>query len=720
MKNITFPLLMLLSGFSFAQKQQNDTLQLEEIMVTAQKVSAKQLKVPMSVKAIGAKKIHNLQLDNVNELGRIAPNFQTYDDGGGVFPIFASRGFFTIEQTPVIGIYIDDVPVFDTFTIGNQLHNIEKVEVIKGAQGMLYGRSAIGGVIKITTKQPNNETSLNFKIGAGNLNQKVGSIAFQNALVKDKLFIGANFLYNKRDGYVKNTVTNVDLLNRDVLSGGINLHFQQVENLKMVLRSNFSKSQTFAYALVGGMSKQQKFLDEQKRDNAYKLEYDTQGDYKRFVNNNSFTLQYKASTFDLNAITTYQHSTIDRIGEDMDWTKIDVNSSDMDGKTNNFSQEIRFNSNTESDLQWLAGVFIHNINNNYIATTNNGIAAGASYTGTDAAQYPYSKVVDPQINQLGFALFTNFDYAVTEELKMNAGVRYEKEYQTMDAVSYHTKNGKRFSYDGTQLKLKQQEFDAKTNFGAFSYKGGFSYEIADGKLLWGSVGRGYRPGGVNQFSENHKTFNPEYSFTTELGFKGKFFNNLLRGDITAFYTNYEDQQVFNVTDPATFTAAKMNLGNSYSYGAEFDTQFLVSKNLAVDASAGYLKTEITDFKVKAGFPAKEVDYSGKRQPYAPVVNTSLGILYRTYFSDDLKLSSYVDYQHQTTVYFDYDNKLYQPAYGLLNANIDLSYKNYTLTLWTKNLTNEVYYSYGYSMLNVYNFASYGLPRTFGASISATF
>ncbi len=709
---------------SYAQESRidKDTLQLEEVTVSASKTGLKnQLKVPMSVKAIGAKKVKDLQIQNVNELGRISPNFQTYDDGGGLFPIFSSRGVFTIEQNPVMGIYIDDVPVFDTFTINNELSNIENIEVIKGGQGMLYGRSSIAGVIKITTKQSTNKTALKAKLGLGNLAQKTGDIHFQKPIVADKLFLGANLYYNKRDGYVKNDYTNVDLLNMDVLSGGINLRFLANDLLKMTLRSSLRKSQMYAYALIGGRSKKQDFFEDQKKNNSYKLSYNTEGNYKRIASNNSFNVEYNATNFDVNAITTLQYANLDKVGEDFDWSTADVSSTDNYYTNNNFSQELRFNSKSDSKVQWLAGVFIHYLYNNNKTTLNNGKAGAARYTGTDAAQFPYSRVTDAKVSQLGFAGFTNFEYALTDAFKLSVGIRYEQEYFNMDVQKYHTKNGTRFTHNGAALKLNNDNYDTKVNFRAFSYKAGFSYDIGKDKLLWASVSRGYRPGGVNSFGEkDSEVFQPEFSFTTELGFKGKFFNNRVRGDITAFYTDYTDQQVFNVTNPRTFAAAKMNLGNSRSYGLEFDGTFLLNRNFTFDASVGYLDTKITNFEVTAGFPAKKIDYKGKRQPYSPRGNAAAGLRYQAYFSDDIHLSSYIDYQYQTTIYFDYGNEISQEAYGLLNAMLDLSYKNYTLSLWAKNLTNKVYFSYGYGMLGVYNFMSYGLPRTFGATISATF
>lgn len=728
MKTLRNIFIFSLVYFSYAQAQDRskDTLFLDEVMVTAQKISERPLKVPMSVKAIGTKKIQQLQLNNVSELGRIAPNFQTYDDGGGLFPVFASRGIFTAETTPVMGIYIDGVPVFDTFGITNELANVKKIEIIKGAQGMLYGRSAIAGVIKITTEKPTNATKIKTSIGLGNLNAQKVNLYVQKPLVKDKLFMGANLFYNKRDGFVKNTYTNINLLNIDVLSAGVKLRFLPSENLRMGFLSTVTKSQKYAYAFVGGLDKKQKIFDRKKeKDNPYELHYNTQGNYNRFIWNNSFSLVYNASAFDLNAITTYQYTSVVMTGEELDWTSSDSASRDIDVTTQNFSQELRFNSTTDTPLKWLAGFFIHHINDRNKSTQNNGKAMGAYYKrfgfDEDAKQFPYSKVGDATIKQTGFAGFANVDYALTDRFKINAGLRYEQEFYHMNVAAYNLKNDKKITYDGTLLKIKPQDFDENVTFGAFSYKGGFAYEMGGDKLLWGSVGRGYRPGGVNQFaaSNESKIFYPEFSLTTELGFKGKL-SKLLRFDATVFYTDYINQQVYNLTDPANFTAAKMNLGNSFSYGLELDMQFLLSKNFAFDVAFGSLKTNITKFKTVAGFGSKEVDYSGKIQPYAPVANTSGGLRFQTDFTDDLHFSSYVDYQYQTKVFFDYGNTFFQPAYGLLNATFDISYKNYTLTFWGKNLLNKVYYSYGYSMMGIYNFASFGLPRTFGARFSVDF
>lgn len=150
----------------------------------------------------------------MDELRRITPNFQVHDDGGDLFPFFASRGVFTIEESPTFEVYVDEVSIFDTFGLTSQLGNVEQTEVIKGSQETLYDRGALAGVIKFSTQKPSNKAGGLVKFGYGNLNQKDTNLYFQTPL-SGSLFLSANVLYNEKDGYVENTFLDKKLLNNN-------------------------------------------------------------------------------------------------------------------------------------------------------------------------------------------------------------------------------------------------------------------------------------------------------------------------------------------------------------------------------------------------------------------------------------------------------------------------------------------------------------------------
>ncbi|MEO1452006.1 MAG: TonB-dependent receptor, partial [Bacteroidota bacterium] len=201
-------------------------LQLEGVTVTAEKRKEELQKVPLAVTAVNAKRIDGLQISNINELGRITPNFRTYDDGGGAFPLISTRGITTIDNTPVVGVYIDDVPLFNTLSFPSYFGDLERIEVLKGPQGTLYGRNSIGGVINIISKKPTNYTRGYVSAGYGNLNQYNFQAGISAPIVKDKLFARLNVGTTARDGYIENTfLENTDLLGREVYTGNLRLTY---------------------------------------------------------------------------------------------------------------------------------------------------------------------------------------------------------------------------------------------------------------------------------------------------------------------------------------------------------------------------------------------------------------------------------------------------------------------------------------------------------------
>ena len=302
---------------------------------------------------------------------------------------------------------------------------------------------------------------------------------------------------------------------------------------------------------------------------------------------------------------------------------------------------------------------------------------------------------------------------------MIAGIRYEIEESHANVGRSYVKDGNDFLYPN--LGVFPGEFEETVSFNAISPKVGLSYEVSDDMMVFGNIARGYRPGGINPFTSDADAakFNPEYSLNFEVGVKSMIMQNRAKVNLTGFYINYEDQQLYTVIDPATFSVGRENLGNSTSYGAELETEWVLIDGLSAIINLGYLETEITEFNIISRF-GDEIDNVGNKQGYSPLLNGNVGIAYATSLTDDIALKAALDYQYQTEMFFDPENVIAQEAYGLLNAQITISTGIVNLTVWGQNLTDETYFSYGYGLSGVAYFASYGLPRTFGSKLSVAF
>ncbi len=193
------------------------SLQLDAVLVTAQKTEESLQQVPFSITAISARQVQQYRLWNSNELTVIVPNLYSSNSGDDR-NVTSIRGITTTSYDPAVATYIDGVNQFGLDTYIAQLSDIERIEILRGPQGTLYGRNAMGGVINIITKQPTSIPNGFAEINVGNYGQQRYSIGLRTPMVKDKLFLRVSGLYNKRDGFYTNQFNNPFLLNQNAIA----------------------------------------------------------------------------------------------------------------------------------------------------------------------------------------------------------------------------------------------------------------------------------------------------------------------------------------------------------------------------------------------------------------------------------------------------------------------------------------------------------------------
>lgn len=557
--------------------------------------------------------------------------------------------------------------------------------------------------------------------GYGNLNQYQVEAGVSGPLVQDKLFYRLSGGYNSRDGYINNlALQSDDLLSRQASFGNLRLAYVPSNKFSITLNSSFENRDAVAYALVGGFGVDGATIDSLRENAPYQVSIDGQGDYETLSLNNALKLDYTTDKISFKSITSIQYNNLNRSGEDFDFTPFDLSLIGNQERTDlTIAEELRVNSVGNRKLNWLGGLFLYSVStDNFTPIISGADNALFATNPEDAAIYPFTTVDEADQDQIGIAVFANIDYALTDKLKIIAGLRYEREEFDTDLRRFYIREGDEgFSYPN--LGLIPDEFTAEATFEAVSPKFGLSYNLSDDILLWGNIARGYRPGGINPYTTNREqaVFDPESSWNYELGVKSNLFDNRIKLNLTGFYLNYDDQQLFTVVDITTFNFGRANLGRSESYGLELETEWIVSKGLRFIGNLAYLETEIVDFEI-IGFSG-EVDNRGNRQGFSPRWSGNAGLSYQDEFGP-FKFNATIDYQYQTDVFFDPENALRQPAYGLLSARVSLGYQNYELSLWGDNITDEVYFSYGYGVGAAALFGSYGLPRTYGSNFTIRF
>ncbi len=711
----------LSQGNEFNFQLKESTLELGTIVVSATKKEEEIQKIPIAISSVDAASVEALQIDNINQIGRIAPNFKTYDDGGGTFPMIASRGIFTIDESPIVGIYVDDVPQFFTYSFPALLDDVERIEVLRGPQGTLYGRNTLGGAINIITKKPSNQGKGYISAGYGSLNQTDFSAGYGGPLVDNKLFFRLSGGYQSRDGYINNvTLETNNLLSRRVINGNIRLSYLPSDKIAVTFNSSLEDRESDAYALLGGFGATGAVIDSLKENAPYEVAFNTQGVYKNLASNNALKIAYSTDKFSIKSVTALQSNKNERTGDEFDFTPFDLSEvGDTERTDLTISEELRISSVGENSFNWLGGIFLYRVNTDVFSPTISG-ADNAFFAASpeDAMQYPYSTIDETDQQQSGIAIFGNIDWAITDKLKFIAGLRYEREVFDTELARFYEQNGNT-NYSYPPLGLIPQDFDADASFEAVSPKIGLAYDFSENAMLWANLARGYRPGGINSFTADKDAaeFDPESSWNYELGIKSKSANNRGKLNLTGFYINYTDQQLFTIIDPTTFNFGRDNIGQSESYGLELETEWILTNGFKAIVNIAYLETEITDYQVFSF--VGELDNNGNTQAYSPQWNGNIGLNYDNNLGN-LRLNVNLDYQFQSDMFFDAENALEQEAYGLLNARIVLGYQQFDLSFWGQNLTDEVYFSYGYGVGGGALLASYGLPRTVGTSLTFKF
>src|SRR5690606_25345324 len=362
---ITIKSLILTAGIvltvsSYALSQSTDSIsltkQLEEVTVTAQKQEENLQKVPVSVSHIQEREIRESRLWQTRDMGGIFPNFYAAHSGDGR-NVMGIRGITTTSYDPAVAVYVDGVIQFGLDTYSNGLLDVERIEVLRGPQGTLYGRNAMGGVINIITKKPTNETTGFAEVGFGSYGLSRYSLGLKTALVPNRLFLGASGLYERHSGFFTNEFNDSDYDRRNTLLG--NYYLRYLANPYWSFTLNFKHSgvrNDGAFPLAGSI--------DEAMDEPFRLNQNTSTTMVDNVTNGSLVIDY-AGNINFTSQTSFQSNY--RIYEepiDGDFSPLDivsiVNNYGRDwNKVNVWTQEFRLFSeeNSNSKFSWLVGFF---------------------------------------------------------------------------------------------------------------------------------------------------------------------------------------------------------------------------------------------------------------------------------------------------------------------------------------------------------------------------
>ncbi|RXJ81340.1 TonB-dependent receptor [Arcobacter sp. F2176] len=668
----------------------NQNVTLDEVMVSANKVEESISDVPQSITVITNEELEEKGIKKVFDVVKEVPNMNIRGNTGmGTNLSFRglNSSMFT-NNNPVV-IYVDGVPYYDRYDFDPSLVNVEQIEILRGPQGTLYGKDAIGAVINIITKTPENEWRGAIGAEYGNYNYMRTTLNASGALIKDKLFAGINGSFKSDDGWITNHHEGMNKnanKKQDRKTSGFFLYKASDEFLtKLTLTDNYKKN----YFIDGFGSDPSLDINSLKRKTAKNVNFDVPTFEKTKVKSQAINLSYEVEKFKIDSTTT--HKKFDLDGQyDTDNQANNTN----DGlkqfnytNTDTWTQEIKLTSKNQ-DIKWISGVYFDKEKREQGPYGAEQLYMGAIYVG-DAYSTSNSKTQ---------AIFGQTMIPLGEKFELTLGARYQKIKKEIDAIAKSSWGG---------VSNSDINYNDEKTWNSFLPKVAISYKVNDNLKTFASITKGYMPGGFNYYPSNSSsednTFEPQESINYEIGMKYLGENYSINASI--FRMNIEDIHVYKQLSGSTIFQTS-NAKKAHSQGIEVDGRYYLTNNIELSGAVGFIQAKYDDYDNGT----KKFD--GNKIEYTPNYTASLGIAY----IQEKGLYGRLDiYSRGETTFIDGANSDRMiESNGGITSNIKVGYKvgDWDIYSYITNITNEDYVN-SYMSKSGGSWVGFNEPRRFG-------
>lgn len=661
---------------------------LDELTITATKTNRLKHELPTSVSVLGRKLLEETQFQGIKDLSAVVPSVYIPDFGSSLStPIFI-RGIGS-RRINMVGLYSDGVPLLEGASIDTDYSDVRSVEILRGPQGTLYGRGAMGGIINLTSYRPLSYQATHINLTAGQYGLwGINGQSYQK--LSDCFGVSASVNTLRKGGYYNNVYTKDKVDKSHNHSAKLGLQYQYAGwDIYGFAQYQIRKQGGYPYASVD------------KDDTLSEVNYNEPSYYHRQLFTAGLSVQKQwHNGLRLKSATSYQHLA-DEMMMDQDFSVAPMITALQNTRKNVWTEEINL-SRSRGRYSWVTGIY--------------GFAIGSDKTLDNKINIPRRNVSSVYINygepSYGIALYHQSSYRLTDRLTAELGLRYDWEWSKQDYKSQTTNH---LANDA----LRVVEQPVSTIDRQFTPKFSLSYRIGERQQIYASVLRGYQPSGFNvQFdTKEEQIYKPEYSWNYELGTHLSLLGNKLSIDASAYYIDWEQQQVSQPVINALGSKI-LNAGKSRSLGAELSVAYRPIERLGLMASYGYTEAKFVEYKEQVrGKDATSISHNGNYIPQVPrhTVAGAVDYTFATGLSwlETIKLG--LQYRGLGDIYWDFANTQRQGYYNLLDAQISLTYKTCTLELWGKNLTNTDYRAYQFTTQGR-NLAQRGQPRHFGATL----
>jgi len=722
--------------------------QIEQVIVTAQKRSESLQRVPVSITALTGSELEDRQIRVAEDLVMGVPTLQANATLGDGLPTFSLRGIsmsdFSLAQNGPVVVYYDEVPKANLAILGLGLYDLERVEVLKGPQGTLYGKNTTGGAVNLVSRKPNFENGGELAVGYGNYNRRSVDGAGEVAL-NDSIGARLAFTFDRADGWAKNAypgAPDANSLRQYGVRGSVRLRSNDAIDVTIRASTslqnpwNFgSPSLTLGDSGLGGPIYSLFGLPGGSRAGLGKREINTPDIIRRNLRTHALAVNADIRVTDdltLTSITSWDRGTV-LIPEDGDSLPVNITRATYYGKTKQIAQDLRLTSDFGGPFNFILGGYLNSekIHNNtdtkfFSDIDVNGDGSIDAQDCLDGGGFIACDVYN-QFDQkkTSMAAYMDLNYALTDQVTLRGGLRY-----TQDRGKLRNFMAQIRALDGTPLfntipgdsvdPFATTSRDFKDN--NVSGKIGIDYQVTPDTLLYASYSRGYRGSafsGQAFFGPPELTIaSPEKVQAAEVGFKSEIFDRRVRFNSAVFWYGYEDQQFIDV-DPATTFSILINLPKARIYGVEADLQVRATDRLTLSAAAGLIDTEVLRGT------SQGIDVRGNQLINAPKFTASGSVDWAIPVGAWGALDMRVDVAHSSGQHFDILNRptSYDDGYTVVNSRMRLHPDDdrYGIAVWVKNLTNEFYNTNKIDVSGLgWIYTHVNPPRTYGVAIDMKF
>ena len=777
---------------AIAQETARDTraAALEEITVTARRREESLQDAPISVTALSGDALREQGVADLRGISNATPNMEfSYagnGSGGGNFAQVFLRGVgqpdFIITKDPGVGIYIDGVYLARAPGSVLELLDVERIEVLRGPQGTLFGKNTIGGAVLVTTKKPTDEVSGVGQITLGSYDRLDVSGSLSFPLVEDTLAVRVSAMSRTQDGYYKRlayedgpaTQFGSDISreagnNTDRQSGRLSLMWTPSESVEVILSGDVTKERQDAveYQMIatpgfGGagtsanIAGYNEFYATPRGLPTYGPQWITTEPWTTYstwpgYNNSdvwgtSLAITWDAGPVEFKSITAYRDLFVQSKG-DADGTPAEiVSSGGIDISQHQFSQELQLSGVAFDDaFNWIAGLWYFDekardtqrsrqqaglfealeaapLNSLFPTILPRGCAAPCAVGGAgnpNNRRYENSRTGSRLMQNSSYAVFAHGTYAFTDRWSATAGVRLSHEEKEFDYFELLPLSGRvNFDTYANNPAVPTDEWDI------FTPKVGLEYKPADDVLLYLQGSTGFKAGGYNgrpAIAAALQSFDEEELTSYEAGIKSQWLDDRLRLNGAVFFSEYTGIQVTRLPPDQPGVRLEENAGDGETLGFELETVFIPLPGLNLGAGIGYQDFELTSLEPGVQL-ACQLDC---KLPFAPELTANLSAAYTFALGALGDLTMRLDYKYSDEYYIDADNTeaVAQDAYDWLDGRLGLAAPDgaWEVFVGGTNMTDEPVIANGVtSVPNNSQIVTYKPPRQWYAGIRVSF